>query len=125
MPDDPFHGRRPTSHERLTGRPWDASYHDGPAPWDAGGPQPAIVRLASDGGFNPTVLDVGCGTGANAVHLALDCDLFHTFDATERKTYVANLSSVLKDEGVVHVLCFSDAATPDTGGVRITSAGTT
>jgi len=24
-------GRQPTSHERLTGLPWDASYHDGPA----------------------------------------------------------------------------------------------
>ena len=30
----------------LTGLPWDASYYDGPAPWDTGQPQPAIVRLA-------------------------------------------------------------------------------
>ena len=30
--------------------PWDA-YHDGPAPWDKSQPQPAIVRLASVGGF--------------------------------------------------------------------------
>src|SRR5581483_9766843 len=29
--DDPFGGRHPTSHERLTGLPWDASYLDGPA----------------------------------------------------------------------------------------------
>src|SRR5262249_15479367 len=35
---DPFSGREPTSHERLTGLPWDASYHDGPAPWDTGQP---------------------------------------------------------------------------------------
>lgn len=70
MADDPFHGREPTSHERLTGRPWDVSYQDGPAPWDAGAPQPAIVRLASEGGFTGTVLDVGCGTGENALHLA-------------------------------------------------------
>jgi SAM-dependent methyltransferase len=68
--DDPFGDRRPTSHERLTGLPWDASYHDGPAPWDIGRPQPAIVRLASDGGFAGAVLDVGCGTGENALHLA-------------------------------------------------------
>src|SRR3954451_5629047 len=67
--DDPFRGRHPTSHERLTGLPWDASYQDGPAPWDIGRPQPAIVRLASDGAFAGTVLDAGCGTGENALHL--------------------------------------------------------
>src|SRR4029077_13869393 len=32
--DDPFSGRRPTSHERMSGVPWDASYHGGTAPWD-------------------------------------------------------------------------------------------
>jgi SAM-dependent methyltransferase len=62
--------RHPTSHERLSGQPWDASYHDGPAPWDTGQPQPAIVRLASDGGFTGTVLDAGCGTGENALYVA-------------------------------------------------------
>jgi SAM-dependent methyltransferase len=70
LPDDPFSGRRPTSHERMTGLPWDASYHDGPAPWDIGRPQPAIVRLASKGGFAGAVLDAGCGTGENALHIA-------------------------------------------------------
>src|SRR2546421_13007120 len=68
--DDPFGGRHPTSHERLTGLPWDASYHDGPAPWDIGRPQPAIVRLAAEGGFAGAVLDAGCGTGGNALHVA-------------------------------------------------------
>ena len=70
LAEDPFSGRQPTSHERLTGLPWDASYHDGPAPWDVGQPQPAIVRLAADGGFAGAVLDAGCGTGENALHLA-------------------------------------------------------
>jgi len=70
LADDPFRGRRPTSHERMTGLPWDASYHDGPAPWDVGQPQPTIVRLASKGGFAGAVLDAGCGTGENALYLA-------------------------------------------------------
>jgi SAM-dependent methyltransferase len=70
LADDPFGGRYPTSHERATGLPWDASYHDGPAPWDIGEPQPAIVRLASAGGFAGAVLDAGCGTGENALHIA-------------------------------------------------------
>jgi len=68
--DDSFRGRRPTSHERMTGLPWDASYHDGLAPWDIDRPQPAIVRLASRGGFAGAVLDAGCGTGENALHVA-------------------------------------------------------
>ncbi len=70
LADDPFSGRRPTSHERMTGLPWDASYHDGPAPWDIGQPQPAIVRLASEGRLAGAVLGAGCGTGENALHIA-------------------------------------------------------
>ena len=67
--EDPYAGRRPTRHERLFG-PWDESYHDGPAPWDTGRPQPAIVRLADRDAFAGTVLDAGCGTGEHALHLA-------------------------------------------------------
>lgn len=70
LADDPFRGRFPTSHERMTGLPWDASYHGGPAPWDVGRPQPAVVRLAAEGGFAGAVLDAGCGTGDNALHIA-------------------------------------------------------
>jgi SAM-dependent methyltransferase len=54
----------------MTGLPWDASYQDGPAPWDVGRPQPVVVRLASEGGFTGAVLDAGCGTGENALHVA-------------------------------------------------------
>jgi SAM-dependent methyltransferase len=88
--DDPFGGRQPTSHERMTGLPWDASYHDGPAPWDTGQPQPAVVRVASEGGFAGPVLDAGCGTGENALHVAslglpvLGVDVAETALATAR-----------------------------------------
>ena len=68
--EDQFGGRPPTSHERMTGLPWDASYSDGPAPWDVGRPQPAVVRVAAAGGFTGTVLDAGCGTGENTLHIA-------------------------------------------------------
>ena len=61
---------QPTSHERWTGLPWDASYHHRPAPRDLGRPQPTVVRLAARGGFAGAVLDAGCGTGENALHLA-------------------------------------------------------
>ena len=68
--NDPFAGRKRTSHERMTGLPWDASYRNGPAPWDIEQPQPAVVRLASAGGFSGAVLDAGCGTGENTLLIA-------------------------------------------------------
>ncbi len=92
LADDPFGRRQPTSHERLTGLPWDASYHDGPAPWDVGQPQPAVERLASEGGFSGAVLDAGCGTGENALHIAslgfpvLGVDVAETALAIARET---------------------------------------
>lgn len=67
---DPYSGRQPTSHERQAGQPWDASYLDGPAPWDLGEAQPALLRLAGAGALSGTILDAGCGTGENALHVA-------------------------------------------------------
>jgi 2-polyprenyl-3-methyl-5-hydroxy-6-metoxy-1,4-benzoquinol methylase len=46
------------------------AYRSGEPPWDIGRPQPAIVRLAEDGAIGGTVLDVGCGTGENALYIA-------------------------------------------------------
>jgi SAM-dependent methyltransferase len=89
--DDPFGGRDPTSHERLTGLPWNASYQPGPAPWDIGRPQPAVVRLASEGRFAGAVLDAGCGTGENTLQVAsmglsvLGVDVAETALAMARK----------------------------------------
>jgi SAM-dependent methyltransferase len=161
---DPWADRAPTSHERASGQPWDASYLDGPAPWDLGRPQPAVVRLAARGAFRGPVLDAGCGTGENALHLAalglpvlgvdvagtalavarqhaadrglaaefaaadalhlerlgrrfatvLDCGLFHSLDADERRTYLASLASVTEAGAILHVLCFADTG-PDAG----------
>jgi SAM-dependent methyltransferase len=51
-------------------RDFEAAYRQGPPPWDVGRPQPEIVRLAEEGEIVGDVLDVGCGTGENALHLA-------------------------------------------------------
>jgi len=89
--DDRFMGREPTSHERMTGQPWDASYQGGPAPWDIGRPQPAFARLASEGGLAGPVLDAGCGTGEHALLFAalglpvLGVDVAETALAMARK----------------------------------------
>jgi SAM-dependent methyltransferase len=42
----------------------------GTPPWDIGRPQPAIEALADGGEIVGPVLDVGCGTGENALFLA-------------------------------------------------------
>lgn len=62
--------RSPTSHERRSGRPWDDSCQDGPAPWDLGRPQPAVARLSHQRAFAGPVLDAGCGSGENALEIA-------------------------------------------------------
>lgn len=51
-------------------RDFEAVYQAGSAPWDIGRPQPEIVALAAAGEIVGDVLDVGCGTGENALHLA-------------------------------------------------------
>jgi SAM-dependent methyltransferase len=49
---------------------FEASYREGSPPWDVGAPQPEVLRLAAEGEIVGDVLDVGCGTGENALHLA-------------------------------------------------------
>jgi cyclopropane fatty-acyl-phospholipid synthase-like methyltransferase len=48
---------------------FDEVYQNG-APWDIGGPQNEFVQLEAAGEIIGSVLDVGCGTGENALFLA-------------------------------------------------------
>lgn len=48
---------------------FDAAYQQSP-PWEVGRPQPVIADLAARGDISSPVLDVGCGTGENALELA-------------------------------------------------------
>ncbi len=51
-------------------RDFEADYQRGDAPWDIGRPQAEIVALAEAGLIVGAVLDIGCGTGENALYLA-------------------------------------------------------
>ena len=107
LAEDPFGGRPPTSHERMTGLPWDASYRDGPAPWDVGQPQPAVVRLAAQGGFAGAVLDAGCGTGENALHVASLGLPVLGVDVAETALAIARAKA--GDRGIEAEFAFADA----------------
>jgi SAM-dependent methyltransferase len=106
--DDPFGGRQPTSHERMTGVPWDVSYlAQGPAPWDIGHPQPAIARLVSEGAVVGTVLEVGCGTGENALLVASTGRSVMGVDVAE--TALARARTKAHDRGLVVEFVAADA----------------
>ncbi len=47
-----------------------AMYDGPPPPWDIGCPQPDLVAAFDELGLTGSVLDVGCGTGENALELA-------------------------------------------------------
>jgi ubiquinone/menaquinone biosynthesis C-methylase UbiE len=44
--------------------------YSGVPPWDIGRAQPEVARIAEAGGFTGAVIDVGCGTGENALELS-------------------------------------------------------
>ncbi len=54
----------------MSSKPFFETAYEGSPPWDIGRPQPAIVRLEEAGEIPGSVLDVGCGTGENALFLA-------------------------------------------------------
>jgi cyclopropane fatty-acyl-phospholipid synthase-like methyltransferase len=49
---------------------WEDAYSGEPPPWDIGAPQPELQRLLDEGELRGDVLDVGCGTGENALLVA-------------------------------------------------------
>ena len=50
---------------------FDSAYRE-PAPWDLGGPQPALYELLAEHPPAGPILDVGCGTGNLSIALARD-----------------------------------------------------
>jgi len=57
---------------------WDMFYRQGTPPWDTGRPAGELVRALKEGVIQPSrVLELGCGTGADAIFLAR-----HGFEVT-------------------------------------------
>ena len=50
---------------------WEVAYRDGTPPWETGKPAGELVRMVDERLLKPArTLELGCGTGANAVYLA-------------------------------------------------------
>jgi SAM-dependent methyltransferase len=50
---------------------WDERYSKGDTPWDTGQPSSELQRVLTEDQIGPcAALEIGCGTGANAVYLA-------------------------------------------------------
>ncbi len=50
---------------------WNKRYREGDSPWDTGQPSSELIRVLSEGRIAPCrALELGCGTGTNAVWLA-------------------------------------------------------
>jgi SAM-dependent methyltransferase len=58
------------SPDRPPERSFEETYRTRTPPWDIGRPQDEIVRLLDDGRVVAPVLDIGCGTGENALACA-------------------------------------------------------
>jgi SAM-dependent methyltransferase len=69
-PGHPGHPGGPTGEGTMPHGGFHRQYAGGGIPpWDIGRPQPAMVRAFEDGWIRGRVLDVGCGTGENALVL--------------------------------------------------------
>ena len=52
-------------------RLWNESYASGELPWDTGEPEPLLVEFVTSGGVTPgRALEIGAGTGTNAIWMA-------------------------------------------------------
>src|SRR5262245_60751073 len=50
---------------------WEKHYQEGHTPWDTGQPSSELMRVVATEGIQPgTCIELGCGTGVNAVWLA-------------------------------------------------------
>jgi len=55
----------------MSHRSWNESYASGQLPWDTGEPEPLLVEFVTSGGVSPArTLEIGAGTGTNAIWLA-------------------------------------------------------
>ena len=69
---------------------WDAHYAEGNLPWDTGAPDENLVASVRAGAVTPgRTLEIGCGTGTNALWLAAQ-----GFDVLTRRPRLGKLAKL-------------------------------
>lgn len=54
-----------------TAQDWQHRYETGDTPWDTNEPDAELIRILDEGWFGPCrCVEIGCGTGTNAIYLA-------------------------------------------------------
>jgi methyl halide transferase len=62
---------QPSKPKPMTAADWDTLYREGTPPWDAGRAHAELARVLDEYRLRPqTVLEIGCGSGADAIVLA-------------------------------------------------------
>jgi SAM-dependent methyltransferase len=69
----------------------------GVPPWDIGRAQPEVVKIAEAGGFKGAVIDLGCGTGENALELSARGSPVVGVDAAPRAIEKARAKAVERE----------------------------
>jgi SAM-dependent methyltransferase len=86
-------------------------YRMGKMPWDTGKPQPSLVAAEQKGHVKGKVLDIGCGAGDNAIHLASRGHPVRGIDfsaaAIERARRAAESSGVTADFQVADIFALA------------------
>ncbi|MHA1924802.1 MAG: class I SAM-dependent methyltransferase [Candidatus Thorarchaeota archaeon] len=75
---------------------WIGAYETTP-PWDIGHPQSVVIDLNESGELAGRILDVGCGTGENAIFLADRGSDVVGIDFTQRAIEIAQVKSFERD----------------------------
>lgn len=114
-----------SSEPRQPTRDWNQRYVDENTPWDSGMPSDHLIRILADYELSPQkvaggrVLEIGCGTGTNAIYLAEQGFQVKAVDvaplAIDQANEKAKAAGVDVDFGVVDLLA-ADAAEKLTGG---------
>lgn len=98
---------------------FDRAYEGHPL-WEIGRPQPEVVRLEEEGAIVGRVVDVGCGSGENAMYLAGRGHPVWGFDISSNAIHQAEAKA--KERGVAVTYRVASALALDDFGVTFDTA---
>ncbi len=81
------------------------AYLEGGALWETGRPQPEVIALCRAGEIAGEVLDAGCGTGENAIHLSGLGLPVTAVDLAPRAVEIARSKAAERGAGIRFAVC--------------------